>query len=104
MWATHLVRDFDEEAEAFGGLQEQPVGDVLAEILGFCAGLHLKCLQRRITGHIEKIFRVIRSPRRSVKPRYRKTWAHTQLLEKNTLFPSWVCTAFHINSLGNTRI
>lgn len=43
-WVTHLVRDFDEEAEALRGLQEQPVGDVLAEVLGFRAGFHLKCL------------------------------------------------------------
>lgn len=43
-WVTHLVGDFDEEAEALRGLQEQPVGDVLAEVLGFRAGFHLKCL------------------------------------------------------------
>lgn len=42
--ADDLVGDFDEEAEALRGLQEQPVGDVLAEVLGFCAGFHLKCL------------------------------------------------------------
>lgn len=45
-WVTHLVGDFDKEAEALRGLQEQPVGDVLAEVLGFRAGFHLKCLQR----------------------------------------------------------
>lgn len=43
---THLVRDFDKEAEALRGLQEQSVGDVLAEVLGFRAGFHFKCLQR----------------------------------------------------------
>lgn len=63
-WITHLVRDFDKEAEAFRGLQEQPVGDVLAEVLGFCAGFHLKCLQRdedhpcylRVNFHIFGLF------------------------------------------------
>lgn len=50
-WVTHLVGDFDKEAEALRGLQEQPIGDVLAEVLGFRAGFHLKCLQREEDHH-----------------------------------------------------
>lgn len=51
-WVPHLVGDLDEEAEAFRGLQEQPVGDVLAEVLGFRAGLYFKSLQRKEDPHL----------------------------------------------------
>lgn len=42
--ATHLVCNFDKEAEALRGLEEQPGGNVLAEVLGLGAGLHLEGL------------------------------------------------------------
>lgn len=41
---THLVCNFDKEAESIGGLEEQPGGDALAEVLGLGAGLHLEGL------------------------------------------------------------
>lgn len=41
---THLVCNFDKEAEALRGLEEQPGGDVLAEVLGLGARLHLEGL------------------------------------------------------------
>lgn len=41
---THLICDFDKKAESLGRLEEQPAGDVLAEVLGLGAGLHLKSL------------------------------------------------------------
>lgn len=41
---THLVCNFDKEAESLGGLEEQPGGNVLAEVLGLGAGLHLEGL------------------------------------------------------------
>lgn len=44
-WASDLVWDLDEEAEAFRRLQQQPGWNVLAEVLCFGAGLHFKCLQ-----------------------------------------------------------
>lgn len=50
-WVTHLVRDFDKEAETLRGLQKQPVGDILAEVLGFRAGFHFKCLKREEDHH-----------------------------------------------------
>lgn len=42
--ATHLVCNFDKEAESLGGLEEQPSGNVLAEVFGLSAGLHLEGL------------------------------------------------------------
>lgn len=44
---THLVCNFDKEAESLGGLEEQPGSNVLAEVLGLGAGLHLEGLGRR---------------------------------------------------------
>lgn len=41
----NLVCDLDKEAEAFRRLEEQPLGDVLAELLGLGAGVHLEGLQ-----------------------------------------------------------
>ena len=41
---THLICNFDKEAESLGGLEEQPGGNVLAEVLGLGAGLHLEGL------------------------------------------------------------
>jgi hypothetical protein len=41
---THLICDFDKKAESLGRLEQQPAGDVLAEVLGLGAGLHLKSL------------------------------------------------------------
>lgn len=41
---THLVCNFDKEAESLRGLEKQPGGDVLAEVFGLGAGLHLKGL------------------------------------------------------------
>lgn len=46
---THLVRDFDKKAESLGRLEEQPAGDVLTEVLGLGAGLHLKSLGVALT-------------------------------------------------------
>ena len=44
---THLICNFDKEAESLGGLEEQPASDVLAEVLGLGARLHLEGLVRR---------------------------------------------------------
>ena len=46
---TYLIYNFDKEAESLGGLEEQPGGDILAEVLGLGAGLHLKGLVRGST-------------------------------------------------------
>lgn len=50
---THLVCDFDKKAESLGGLEKQPAGDVLAEILGLGAGLHLKSLRVALTQQLQ---------------------------------------------------
>lgn len=42
---SHLVGDLDEQAEAFGGLEQKPVGDVLTEVLGLGARLHFESLR-----------------------------------------------------------
>lgn len=42
---SDLVCDLHKEAEALSRLEEQPAGDVLAELLGFGAGVHLEGLQ-----------------------------------------------------------
>lgn len=44
-WTSDLVCDLHKEAETFSGLEKQPVGDVLAKLLGFGAGVHLEGLQ-----------------------------------------------------------
>lgn len=43
-WRRHLVSDLDEETEALGGFEHQTSGDVVAEVFGFRARLHLKHL------------------------------------------------------------
>lgn len=47
---THLVCNFDKEAESLGGLEEQAGSDVLAEVLGLGAGLHLEGLGGGVGG------------------------------------------------------
>ena len=41
---SYLVRDLDEQTEALWGFEQQTTRDVQTEVLGFGAGLHLKCL------------------------------------------------------------
>lgn len=43
-WRRHLVSDLYKETEALGGFEHQTSGDVVAEVFGFRARLHLKHL------------------------------------------------------------
>ena len=49
----HLVRDFDKQAEALRGLEQEPVSDVLTEVLGLGARLHFKSLWHK-TGFLSQ--------------------------------------------------
>ena len=42
--ADDLVGDLDEEAEALGGAEVEPLGDVLAEVLGPRGRIHFERL------------------------------------------------------------
>lgn len=59
---THLVCNFDKEAESLGGLEEQPSSNVLAEVLGLSAGLHLEGLGGRRGRHLALVDPLAVSP------------------------------------------